>query len=165
MPYRSDQDVGLTPMGFTQQRQWGDSSMHGNKSLQFNQMQALNPMQVQLQNALLGRFMGGGGEFGFGGGAKQAQATLGRAGQRRGISPDSGVMQSAMGGMLAQALQGDVQNRRNYGLGLMTQSPQHFLALQRQLGKQKGPGAGDYIGQAIGGALPYGVAGAFGAYS
>jgi len=155
MPYRSDQDVGLTPFGFTQQRQWGDASMHGNKSVQFNQMQALNPLQVALQNSMINRYMGGGGEFGFGGAAKQAQATLGQGLARRGISPDSGVAQSAMGSMLSQALQGDVQNRRNYGLNLMSQGPQYFSALQRTLGKQKGPGFADHLGGVIGGSLPY----------
>ena len=143
----------------------GDTTMNANKSATINQMAALNPAQVQLQNALIAAYMGGGGEFGLGAGMKQANATMERAAAARGIDPRSGVTQSLLARMMSEALAQDSMNRQQYGMNLMTQSPAYYNALQLQLGKQQGSGFGDFAGNVIGtgvGALVGGYGSALG---
>ncbi len=132
----------------------GDSTMNKTKSATINTMDAFNPLQVQLQNMLLQNYMGGAGEFGFGAGAKQANATLSQGMANRGISQDSGVAQSAMGSALAQMLAADTARRQQYGLNLLQANPAYYNSMQMQLGKQQQGGLGDALGGLLGGVAP-----------
>jgi len=107
----------------------------------YAQPRYVSPEQGSLLTQMLQRYMSGGGEFGFGGAAKQAQATLGAGLASRGISPTSGVAQSAMGQMLAQALAQDTAARRAYGLNLLQARPQTYTPWVRTSGKTVQPGS------------------------
>ena len=110
---------------------------------------AVNPWQNEALKSILAQYMGGGGEVGFGSAARQGRATLGRAMAGRGISPDSGVYQSALGQMLGQYAAADEQNRRNFGLNLVTAAPPLY-SRGGQTTVQQGRGYGDRIGGAAG---------------
>lgn len=144
----------VTPFNVDQQQQWNNPDMHkGATTLQFNQMSALNPMQVQLQNQMLRSFMAGNGDFGFGQAAKQGQDTLASIMASRGISPTSPAYSGALAQVMAQAAAADTQNRRNYGMGLLQATPAHYQSLTRQLArgeKQEGGGLGGLMGTGLG---------------
>lgn len=81
------------------------------------------PQQSNLLNQLLFSMQRGDGEFGFGPAARQARATMGRQAENRGLSLDSGVMQSSLAQMMSQAMSADVQNRREYAAHLINSRP------------------------------------------
>lgn len=144
----------VTPFNVDQQQQWNNPDMHkGATTLQFNQMSALNPMQVQLQNQMLRSFMAGNGEFGFGQAAKQGQDTLRSVMASRGISPQSPAYQGALAQVMANAASQDTAARRQYGMNLLTASPAYYQSLTRQLArgeKQEGGGLGGLVGTGLG---------------
>ena len=82
-----------------------------------------NPGQIDLLNRLMQAYQSGSGEFGFGPAAQQGMATMQQQMGQRGIGMGSGVAQGAISQMLAQAMQGDANNRRQYGMGLVGASP------------------------------------------
>lgn len=144
----------VTPLSVDAQRQWNNPDMHkGATTLQFNQMSALNPMQVQMQNQMLRSFMAGNGEFGFGRAARQGQDTLRSVMASRGISPQSPAYQGALAQVMANAAAQDTAARRQYGLNLLQAAPAHYQSLTRQLArgeKQEGGGLGGLIGAGLG---------------
>jgi len=146
------------PNAATKMTNWQNGIMTGNnrRSAQINEMAALNPLQVGLQNMLLGGYMGGGGEFGFGAGAKQANATLARGLASRGISPDSGVAQSALGTALAQMQAADAERRKKYGLQLLQANPAYYNSASARYGDKGGSGWGQVASTAMQ-VLPYAI--------
>ena len=103
--------------------------------------------QGGLLRQMIGQFQAG-GDFGFGDYARSMQGTLGQGMARRGISPSSGVYQSALGNMLAQAGAQAGQNRMQYGLGLVQADPN--LRLRQKWGFSKGKQSGFSFGGSIG---------------
>jgi len=143
------------PWSASARGQIGDTTMQAGRQVQLNEMTPLNPETVALQNAMLRAYMSGSGEFGFGGAAKQANATMERAGAMRGIDPRSGVSQSLMARMLSEALAADAMNRQQYGMNLMQSSPAYYNSMMMQLGKKPAEGgfgqfAGNILGTAAG---------------
>ena len=106
---------------------------------------------IQEQGNLLRQMIGqyqAGGDFGFGDYAKSAQQTLGSGMARRGISPSSGVYQSALGNMLAQAASQAGANRLQFGLGLAQADPN--IRMRQQWGYGKGKQSGFNLGLGLG---------------
>jgi len=101
------------------------SSLFGPKPPeQFPSINAVGlPGQVGLLERMIGSYGRGQGEFGFGPAAQQGSATLRNMMGQRGISPSSGVYNSALAQMLAQAMGQDVNARRQFGLGLAQARP------------------------------------------
>ena len=102
------------------------------------------PEQGDALRKMLEAYMGGNGEFGFGPAAQSMNATLGRTMAGRGISPTSGVYDSALGNSLAALASNDANARRMYGLNLATADPN--IKLRRQHGYTKGKASGTNIG-------------------
>jgi hypothetical protein len=138
----------------------GDTTMNKNKSATINTMNALNPMQVILQNQMLDAYMKGSGDFGLGANMNQVNATLMQDAARRGIDVNSAAFQNLLSSAYASAAAKDAEQRKAWGLNLMTSGPQYYNAMQQQFGKQQGAGFGDFVGSFLGGMG--GVAGAYG---
>ena len=81
------------------------------------------PQQRGLLTQLINQYASGGGDFGLGASVRQGSSTLQNMLANMGIAPGSGAHASALSRMMAQAVQGDAQNRRQYGLALGQASP------------------------------------------
>ena len=78
-----------------------------------------DPGQYKMLNAMRKAYMTGSGDFGFGSNVKQGSSQLSQFMADRGISQGSGYYGGAMGNMIAQAMSGDAQARRGYGMDLV----------------------------------------------
>lgn len=99
--------------------------------------------QLDLINQMVRMMQQGGGEFGFGQAARSGNETLMNSLAQRGINQNSGVGQSALASMLAQAATGDAANRRQFGMQVsQAQAP---LVNYQRLGQgwEGVPGYGD----------------------
>ena len=83
----------------------------------------VNPMQQALIQKMQFDAARGGGDFGFGGAARQATGQVQQYMADRGVSPESGVYGGALSSAIANAASGDLQNRRSYMLGTAGLSP------------------------------------------
>lgn len=90
------------------------------------------PGQLELLKRMLASFQNGGGEFGFGPAAQAGHQTLARMFGDRGIPMTSGVAQGSFAQMMAQAMQGDAQNRRNHGMQLIGAQPGSVINYDRR---------------------------------
>lgn len=78
-----------------------------------------NAGQQSLYNALLGRVMGGAGDFGAGANIKQGKSQLAQFMNDRGINPQSGAGIAGMADMIGTAEAGANQNRLGYAMNLL----------------------------------------------
>ena len=85
----------------------------------------INPYQMKLIQGLQLQAAQGGGDFGFGSLARQGTSQLQQAMADRGISVANGggMYGGALANALMQASAGDVQNRRDYTMGVAQLSP------------------------------------------
>lgn len=79
--------------------------------------------QMELFDLLINRAKTGQGEYGFGPAARQGTATLRHAMAGRGVSPGSGMYNSALAQLLAKAASDDTANRWNVGFQAATMRP------------------------------------------
>ena len=79
----------------------------------------VNEDQVKLYREMFNRLMRGGGDYGFGSAVKTGKSQLQQMMADRGISPQSGAYNSAMGGMIANAAGQDSAARRGYAMDLL----------------------------------------------
>lgn len=91
-----------------------------------------NPQGDAMLEEMMRRYGRGGGDFGFGGMAKQGEATLGQFFANRNLNPRSGVATQAYGSMLGDAMAQDADRRRQFlaqlgTAGHQTVSGQHFI--------------------------------------
>jgi len=82
-----------------------------------------SPGGKYLLDKLIDQYARGGGDFGLGASLKAGQGALTQMMGARGISPESGVYQSALSNMFANAIAQDAAARRMYGLQLATAGP------------------------------------------
>jgi len=78
-----------------------------------------NPMQWNLYKMLKDAYTSGSGDYGLGSNIKAGMSNLQQMMADRGISPESGVYNSALSNMIAQATEADAASRRDYGLNLL----------------------------------------------
>lgn len=84
----------------------------------------INPWQQALMHQMQTRALQGNlGEMGFGQAVKQGKSTMQNMMAQSGIRPDSGVYQSALGSMLANATSQDAANRQNLMMQIAGMSP------------------------------------------
>lgn len=79
--------------------------------------------QLALFNRIMQAASNGSGEFGFGQAASQGMASLRQNMLNRGISPQSGVYNSALAQMFANAAGQDAGNRRNFAMQAAQMQP------------------------------------------
>ena len=95
------------------------------------------PQQRGLLTQMINQYASGGGDYGLGASLREGSATLQNMLAQMGIAPGSGAHASALSRMIANAVQNDAQNRRQYGLALGQASPAMMNFQQQGGGLQR----------------------------